>query len=85
MKAISFLWFPPTLQTERDRERPWLGVVTCLLESARWRYKINEFEGEGGNNGRFVSTEHSGQVVKCSHESVAGLVEEGHVLIVHAD
>ena len=47
MKAISFLWFPPTLQTERHRERPWLGVVTCLLESASGRDQINEFEGEG--------------------------------------
>lgn len=29
--------------------------------------------GRGGSNRRFVSTERSGQVVKCSHESVAGL------------
>lgn len=83
MKAISFLWFPPILQTERDRERPRLGVVACLLESTSGTYKRSW--GRGGNNRRFVSTERSGQVVKCSHESVAGLVEEGHSLIVHAD
>ena len=53
--ATSFPGFSPTRPTERERERPWKTLVTCLPESGR--LQTNDL-GEGQVSVRFVSTEH---------------------------
>ena len=52
--TTSFPGFSPTRTTERDRERPWKMLVTCLPESGR--LQTNDL-GEGQVSVRFVSTE----------------------------
>ena len=52
--TTSFPGFSPTRPTERERERPWKTLVTCLPESGR--LQTNDL-GEGQVSVRFVSTE----------------------------
>ena len=52
--AASFPGFSPTRPTERERERPWKTLVTCLPEYGR--LQANDL-GEGQVSVRFVSTE----------------------------
>ena len=52
--ATSFPEFSPTRPSERERERPWKTLVTCLPESGR--LQTNDL-GEGQVSVRFVSTE----------------------------
>ena len=52
--ATLFPGFSPTRPTERERERPWKTLVTCLPESGR--LQTNDL-GEGQVSVRFVSTE----------------------------
>ena len=53
-EATSFPGFSPTRPSERERERPWKTLVTCLPESGR--LQTNDL-GEGQVSVRFVSTE----------------------------
>ena len=48
------LSYPPYGARERERERPWKTLVTCLPESGR--LQTNDL-GEGQVSVRFVSTE----------------------------
>ena len=52
--STSFPGFSPTRPTEREREKPWTTLVTCLPESGR--LKTNDL-GEGQVSVRFVSTD----------------------------
>ena len=52
--STSFPGFSPTHPTERERERPWKTLVTCLPESGR--LQTNDL-GKGQVSVRFVPTD----------------------------
>ena len=59
MAPTSFPGFSPTHPTERERERPWKMLVTCLPESGR--LQTNDL-GEEQVSVRFVSKERSAAI-----------------------